>query len=419
MFTVPRLAFRRSPVLGRNCQPFRRTWSSFSLGDNALTIDAFNNTAFPYVWLRDSCQSPECVHPPTSQKLHQSSDIPLDVKPIIVQLIDESSPDPGLRIEWQDGHISSFQRSFLERYISQHNLAKYHKDLPIELWNEQTIASSPDLFLENEELETPQGMLKAINQLCRYGLVFIRAVPNAMTSFDKCGIRELVYRFGYPRETFYGLFWNVINTNSQNIAYTNLKLDLHMDLMSFESPPRYQILHCVRNRVEGGTSIFVDGFNAATQLRDMKKSAFDILASTLVPFKYIFDGHHLHHERPTIELDPFSPGRIKYINYAPPFQAPLHLSSPPEFYSALKSLDDLLHKPENMYSYQLEAGDAVIFDNRRILHARTAFQERNIRVDEEQPDKGVSRWLQGCYFESETMQSRGRVLRAKQEQGLI
>jgi gamma-butyrobetaine dioxygenase len=171
--------------------------------------------------------------------------------------------------------------------------------------------------------------------------------------------------------------------------------------------------------VEGGTSIFVDGFNAATQLRNTNQTAFNILASTPVPFKYIFDGHHVHHEHPTIELDPFSPGTIKYINYAPPFQAPLYLSTPPEFYTALKSLDGLLHKPQNAYQYQLEEGDAVIFDNRRVLHARTAFQERNVSGNGEQTEKGVNRWLQGCYFESETMQSRGRVLRAQREQGLI
>jgi len=108
-----------------------------------------------------------------------------------------------------------------------------------------------------------------------------------------------------------------------------------------------------------------------------------------------------------------SPGAIKYVNYAPPFQGPLHLSTPLEFYSALKTFDDLLHKPDNVYRYRLEEGDAVIFDNRRVLHARTAFQERKIAGEAGQADDGPKRWLQGCYFESETPWSRGRMLRSK------
>ncbi|THU82272.1 gamma-butyrobetaine hydroxylase [Dendrothele bispora CBS 962.96] len=412
---IPHLGVRR--VVGTP-KSLARSWSSFTLGDNALTVDALNNTSFPYLWLRDSCQSPECVHPATSQKLHRSSDIPLDIKPIHVKLIDEQSTDPGLRIEWQDGHISSFQKSFLERHISPESLARFHKDPPVNLWNGQILASSPNLFLDYKDLETPLGLLKAIDQLCQYGLIFLRNVPTDETSFEKCASRKLASTFGRLRETFYGAIWNVVNTNSQNIAYTNLKLDLHMDLQSFEIPPRYQILQCIRNRVEGGVSIFVDALHSATYLQNENKRVFDLLASTPVPFQYIHDGHHLHVYHPTIELDPVSPTTIKYVNYGPPFQGPLSISTPPEFYTALSTFDDLLQKPENAYRYKLEEGDTAIFDNRRILHSRTAFKDRNVEGQEKQDD-GHKRWLQGCYFESETMLSQGRVLRAKKEKGLI
>ena len=34
--------------------------------------------------------------------------------------------------------------------------------------------------------------------------------------------------------------------NPINIAYSNVKLDFHMDLVYYESPPGLQLLHCIR-----------------------------------------------------------------------------------------------------------------------------------------------------------------------------
>ena len=52
----------------------------------------------------------------------------------------------------------------------------------------------------------------------------------------------------------------------------------------FKHPPKYQILHCLRNRVHGGASLFVDAFHAAAAL---PRAHSAILAATPVPFHYI------------------------------------------------------------------------------------------------------------------------------------
>jgi gamma-butyrobetaine dioxygenase len=193
----------------------------------------------------------------------------------------------------------------------------------------------------------------------------------------------------------------------------------------FEHPPRYQILHCLRNRVVGGTSMFVDAVHAASMLRNTNPEAFDMLATTPVAFHYINDGHHLHHSHPTIELAPALPTSsinreqpINYINYSPPFQAPLSLSTTsPAFYPALAEFASLLAKPELTFEYTLNEGDAVLFDNRRLLHARTAFSDRE--GGDAGHDGEMSRWLKGCYLEGDALLDRGRVLRTKAEQGLL
>ncbi|KAL0571908.1 hypothetical protein V5O48_010055 [Marasmius crinis-equi] len=378
-----------------------RKWTSFTMGDNALTIDAFG-ASFPYVWLRDSCQSRESVHPATTQKLHQTSDIPLEIQPIAVKLVEEK----GIAIEWEDGHRSYFDKEFLKRHSSPESLNEFHKDLPQRAWNKDQVASS-DLFLGYEDVKTPLGLLKAMNQLCQYGLLFVRGVANKETDNAICELRHLASLFSDIRPTFYGELWDVQNKNSENIAYTNLNLGFHMDLLYFANPPRYQVLHCLRNRVEGGTSVFVDALNVAYHLQAASPSEFHVLTKTPVPFQYVYGETHYHQTHPTIQLS--STGEtIKHINYSPPFQAPLLLSTPPEFYNALKTFDRGLQDPQNMYRYTLLEGDAVFFDNRRVLHARTGFTDRS------QGQGGVSRWLKGCYFEGDKMWDKARLLRTQE-----
>ncbi|KAG6909318.1 hypothetical protein DXG01_001117 [Tephrocybe rancida] len=384
-------ASRRLHLSSAYRSPFRsRNWSTLTSGPSSLTVHSLN-IDFPYTWLRDSCQSPECVHPTTSQKLHRSSDIPRDIKPVEggVRLSQD-----GIDIDWTDGHKSHFTASFLERHSSPSKLASFHQDVVNELWDKDIITQSRDLCIPYGSLQTPKGLLAALAQISRYGLLFVSDVPHQETADETCELSTLARIFGDIRTTFYGQLWDVLNVrNSKNIAYTNLDLGLHMDLL-----------------VQGGKSIFVDAIRSASMLRDTRPSAFDVLATMPVAFHYINDGHHFHHEHPTIELaNPAtgSPsGKIDYINYSPPFQAPLPLSTPDAFYPALRHFTELLNDPSNTYTYTLREGDAVLFDNRRVLHARTAFSD----IEGQGAEGEANRWLKGCYLEADDLLDRRRIL---------
>ncbi|KAF5350608.1 hypothetical protein D9756_008659 [Leucocoprinus leucothites] len=396
----------------------KRGWSSITPAQTGVTIHALNNTTFPYVWLRDSCQS--SIHPGVKTKLHLTSDIPHDIKPVSLSPEGIRLNGAGLEIKWPDGHKSVFPRSFLELHSDKGKLHEFHKDVVEVGWDNQSIQRS-ELFIPYQELQTSKGLVKSFDQLEKYGLLFVSGVPNDKTGNEECELRRLGEMFGEIKHTFYGDLWDVVNrkTESKNIAYTNLNLGLHMDLLYFQHPPRYQILHCLRNRVEGGRSIFVDALAAAETLRESHPSYFDVLAKTPVPFHYINDGHHLHREHTTIELAPSttsaspSDRRIGHINYSPYAQAPLPLDTPTEFYPALKEFTRLLHEPTNTYEYTLNEGDAVLFDNRRVLHARTAFYDGK---DDEMLKVGeAKRWLKGCYLEADAILDRGRMLRKQLE----
>ncbi len=190
---------------------------------------------FPFVWLRDSCPCVSCVHPSTRQKLHKSSDISPQIKPL--RLMDK--PD-GLQIDWEpfDGHAehtSFYSSDFLRRHASPANLMEFHKEVSAQRWTSQHFASRPDpelSFAYPALLTDPHALHTAYTDLAKYGLIFIRNMPIERVSDADCELRALAQTFGMLRNTFYGETWDVKNLkNSKNIAYTNLDLGLHMDLL--------------------------------------------------------------------------------------------------------------------------------------------------------------------------------------------
>ncbi len=68
-------------------------------------------------------------------------------------------------------------------------------------------------------------------------------------------------------------------------------------------------------------------------------------------------------------------------------------------YAALRRWQGLLRQDRFRLAYPFRPGDLVAFDNRRILHARAAFD----------PSRG-RRHLQGCYMNRDELYSRLRVL---------
>ncbi|KAI0251559.1 Clavaminate synthase-like protein [Lactifluus subvellereus] len=406
--TALRLSRLRYPSLARHRYPYPVTATQ-----EGLEIPPLSAT-FSYRWLRDACTCPSCIHPSTQQKLHRSSDIPASIAPEGI----ETTPD-GVYIFWAgpNRHRSFFSQALLATHANSAALHGFHNDVPATLWPTASAlldASDGDLEVSYDDISTPRGLLRAITQLQRTGLLFLRGVPHADTSHATCEVRRVAARFAELRETFYGAVWDVTNAvDSCNIAYTNLFLGLHMDLLYFESPPRFQILHCIRNRVHGGASLFVDAFAAAAALRAAHPEDFAQLTTTPIPFQYINGDRHLHHAHPTIALGP-STGSDSGAPDPRITAAPFPRDMPPAFYDALARFAAIAEAPAAVYTHQLNEGDAVIFDNRRLLHGRTAFEDRS----GEEGGK-PNRWLKGCYFEADTMASHGRVLRARAARGEI
>ncbi|KAL8972364.1 MAG: hypothetical protein Q9183_000590 [Haloplaca sp. 2 TL-2023] len=121
------------------------------------------------------------------------------------------------------------------------------------------------------------------------------------------------------------------------------------------------------------------------------------------------------------------PSRISAVNWSPPFQAPFLVKNgrgsfetlPGEsiglrakdaverrettefrnYFHAIKAFKKLIEADDAVLELKLDPGTAVVFDNRRIVHARRAFE-----------NKGGERWLRGAYLDNDVFRSRLRVL---------
>lgn len=73
-----------------------------------------------------------------------------------------------------------------------------------------------------------------------------------------------------PQHTIYGTTFQVVTEATPiNVAYSSVGLELHQDLVYYESPPGLQMLHCIdfASDVAGGESTLMDGFALLERFR--------------------------------------------------------------------------------------------------------------------------------------------------------
>ena len=228
-----------------------------------------------------------------------------------------------------------------------------------------------------------------LESLLRDGFVLLRDVPARPGM-----VLEVAAIMGFVRETNYGKLFDVqAKSDPANLAFTALAITPHTDNPYLDPVPTVQLLHCLASAAEGGDSGLVDGFAAAAMLRAEDHAAFATLTSTPVTFRYADATADLWATMPMIGLDPR--GRITEVRFnnrsLQPFRPSAQPPDPEEsnaFYRACRAFAELLARPELMLTFRLEPGDCVVFDNTRVLHARTGFTGGR---------SPGHRRLQGCY----------------------
>ncbi|MCU1697217.1 MAG: hypothetical protein JWR34_3280 [Mycobacterium sp.] len=347
----------------------------------------------PAIWLRDNCSCADCRHPGNGQKLFNIGDIAEGIR------VDDVREDDGkVHVRFApDGHAAVFDGEWLRTWSLAEGQAP--PDLRTEdakrMWDATDVGPLPDadwVAYQND----PAVKAAALDAVVRLGFVVLRGVETAERR-----VLDVAESFGFIRDTNYGELFDVrIEPNPVNLAFTGLPIAPHTDNPYRDPVPTLQILHCLRNATQGGDSGFVDGFKAAALLREKNPEAFDVLSRIEVTFEFSSADAELSATRPMIGLDPY--GRVREIRFNNRSMQPVRLraADSERFYTAYRAFAEVINRPQLQIVFRMRPGDCVIFDNIRLLHARTGFE-----------GEAGERHLQGCYADLDGLESTLAVLR--------
>jgi gamma-butyrobetaine dioxygenase len=341
----------------------------------------------PAVWLRDNCPCPLCRDPVSGQRLLHITDIPADIA--VAEVV--SSGGTVSVLFHPDGHRAVFDRDWLARYgePARGGPPDPRTEDAKRLWSAADLGGEPPRGSWPRYLAEAGYRRACQSAILREGLLLLSDVPT-----EPGAVLAVAASLGYVRETNYGRLFDVrVESPPSNLAFTSLPIPPHTDNPYRDPVPTVQLLHCLHNAADGGDSGFVDGFHAAAALRAQDRAAFATLAVTPVTFGYRDATTELSATRPLISLDPQA--RIREIRMNPRSLQPVRLPGPraAAFYAAYATFAELLSAAPSMLTVRLRPGDCAVFDNTRVLHARTGFA------------RAGRRHLQGCYADLDGVES--------------
>ena len=270
---------------------------------------------------------------------------------------------------------------------------------PFKLWNSSLQNDLGSISVEHDEIvSSDQGLIKWLEILHYKGIAIVKNTP-----IKKESAFPVLNRISHTRETFFKTPFEVINIpKPNNSAYSAHALNNHMDLPWFETPPGYQFLHCLINSADGGDSSAVDGFAVADYLRKNEKEIFETLVSVPLKFRdkdYTQESIRGFHA-PAISLTKDSDYNDIRFSVATMDALDCHPDIMDKVYKAHHKFGNLLHNDKFQIKFRLNPGDIFSFNNRRVLHGRTAFD----------PNSG-RRHLQGYYIDRDEIIGRLNYLK--------
>ncbi|THC94672.1 hypothetical protein EYZ11_005857 [Aspergillus tanneri] len=335
-------------------------------------------------------------------------DIPIAIKPRSIKLDGDH-----LEIKWandvpgyDESHVSRYSLRFL-KYPSAipHRGSAGLKRRRID-WDKEIMQRVQHWISYSDYMDDELKFTSAMRHLAITGLVFVKDIPDSREM-----VAKIATRMGPIRDTFYGSTWDVRSVpKAKNVAYTSQFLDFHMDLMYMKNPPGFQLLHCLQNSCEGGESLFLDSFAVASQIHHWHPEIFKELSQCRLTYEYNHEDHVYSNAWPVFEAgtpDSKQDPHLLHVNYSPPFQGNM-LPKWRDYETTSKNIRALhyfakqLEDERRIFELKLNPGECVIFENRRVLHARRQFNTSS-----------GHRWLAGAYVDEDALLSKFQTLSAK------
>ena len=347
-----------------------------------------NKTEIHPIWLRERVRDEEFLDKNNDQRLFDPSFLEnIDIK-------DAKINNDTLELTFNDGVTSKFEiNKLISELLDSENLANTVKQ---KLWD-SSLKNKPTYKFE-ENFNEKKEMYELLKSFYEYGFVIIKNVPT-----ENNYIVKFANSIGSVRRTNFGEHFNVKSKPSPNdLAYTPLPLAPHTDNPYRNPVPCIQILHCIVNEVNGGSSTLVDGYNVTETLKKENPDFYNILTQVKVRFKFIDKDVILEDWSELIKLDEYK--NFKQVRFSPrlDFVPILEKKELDLYYRARKKLSDLYNSEKFRIQFKLEQGDLLMMDNYRLLHGRTEFD-----INE------GNRFLQGCYIDFDSTEGKLRHIKRK------
>ena len=338
---------------------------------------------------------PESRNLDNGQRLFSVKDLPSSV------LIEDAHKDRegNVHVLFQpENHSSVFSQKWLrENCYELNSHFEDRSEKQKKLWQKDSFDNGlPFISYESMRSDDTSKIL-ALRSLRDSGFFVLNDVPT-----QDGQVLKVISELGFIRETNYGALFEVrTEINPNNLAYTNLGLGSHTDNPYRDPVPTVQLLHCLESSTEGGDSILVDGFKAASILRDESKENFLTLTSSWINYRFTDSKTDLRSRVPMIELnDNNEIIKVRYNNRSiDTIKVPKDKMR--SFYKAYRHWSEVIERDELKIQFRLSEGDLMLFDNTRVMHARTKFS------------KTGKRHLQGAYTDLDGLYSLLNTLEGK------
>ncbi len=358
---------QKEPVLDRSAD------TAVTLFDSWLRVtfsqEPGDHADYHYVWLRHNCDHDR--HPATGERIRCSSALPHRPRPLSASIQGDT-----LHIAWDEPGRpgpSVYSLSWLREHAYAHRrvaVAPPSGDV-----------TSVSLTASGQPEEDVSRALALVNQ---HGIAVVRNFGQdtelLVNAFAATGLQVRPSHFGYIEDLRTD---NTTNQNTDQLGYTDYPVDLHTDLPFLEQPPQFQLLQCMQPASVGGENYFVDGLQALAYLRSIDEHAHALLSQTPIRFhrkQRVFERLQIS---PLLSNDPvLGPVlRYSYFTMAPHRTAFDEMEA---WYRAYNLFAEVVNTPAHQYHASLAAGDFVLYNNYRMLHARRGFTG--------------NRWMRGIYF---------------------
>ena len=338
---------------------------------------------------------PESRNLDNGQRLFSVKDLPSSV------LIEDAHKDRegNVHVLFQpENHSSVFSQKWLrENCYELNSHFEDRSEKQKKLWQKDSFDNGlPFISYESMRSDDTSKVL-ALRSLRDSGFFVLNDVPT-----QDGQVLKVISELGFTRETNYGALFEVrTEINPNNLAYTNLGLGSHTDNPYRDPVPTVQLLHCLESFTEGGDSILVDGFKAASILRDESKENFLTLTSSWINYRFTDSKTDLRSRVPMIELnDNNEIIKVRYNNRSiDTIKVPKDKMR--SFYKAYRHWSEVIERDELKIQFRLSEGSLMLFDNTRVMHARTKFS------------KTGKRHLQGAYTDLDGLYSLLNTLEGK------